>query len=31
MRLLRVEAGVGLLDGRAGLTVDIQRDWWDIL
>lgn len=31
MRLVRVEAGVGLLDGRLGLSVDVQRAWWDIL
>jgi hypothetical protein len=31
MRLIRVEAGVGLRDGRLGLTVDINRDWWDVL
>jgi hypothetical protein len=31
MRLLRVEAGVGLRDGRVGVTVDINRDWWGLL
>jgi hypothetical protein len=31
MRLLRVEAGVGLRDGRFGLTVDVSRDWWGVL
>ncbi len=31
MRLLRVEAGVGLRDGGVGLTVDINRDWWGLL
>ncbi|MDQ3426197.1 MAG: hypothetical protein M3477_00065 [Gemmatimonadota bacterium] len=31
MRLLRVEAGIGLRDGRVGLTVDINRDWWGLL
>jgi hypothetical protein len=31
MRLLRVEAGVGLRDGRVGLTVDVNRDWWGLL
>ncbi len=31
MRLIRVEAGVGLRDGGFGLTVDINRDWWGIL
>jgi hypothetical protein len=31
MRLLRVEAGVGLRDGRVGVTVDVNRDWWGLL
>jgi hypothetical protein len=31
MRLIRVEAGVGLRDGHVGLTVDINRDWWGLL
>ena len=31
MRLIRVEAGVGLRDGRVGVTVDINRDWWGLL
>ena len=31
MRLIRVEAGIGLRDGKAGLTVDISRDWWGLL
>ena len=31
MRLIRVEAGVGLRDGDFGLTVDINRDWWRLL
>jgi hypothetical protein len=31
MRLLRVEAGVGLRDGGLGVTVDINRDWWGLL
>ena len=31
MRLLRVETGVGLRDGRVGITVDINRDWWGVL
>ena len=31
MRLLRVEAGVGLRDGRFGLTVDVSRDWWGVV
>jgi hypothetical protein len=31
MRLLRVEAGVGLRDGGFGITVDVNRDWWRLL
>lgn len=31
MRLIRLEAGVGLRDGHLGLTVDINRDWWGLL
>ncbi len=31
MRLIRVEAGVGLRDGDFGLTVDVNRDWWGLL
>jgi hypothetical protein len=31
MRLVRVEAGVGLRDGGVGVTVDINRDWWRLL
>jgi len=31
MRLLRVEAGIGLRDGGIGVTVDINRDWWGLL
>jgi hypothetical protein len=31
MRLIRVEAGVGLRDGDLGVTVDIDRDWWGLL
>ncbi len=30
-RLLRVEAGVGLRTGRVGVSVDVDREWWDIL
>jgi outer membrane protein assembly factor BamA len=30
-RLLRSEVGVSLRTGRAGVTVDINREWWDIL
>jgi hypothetical protein len=31
MRLIRIEAGVGLRRGDFGLTVDINRDWWGLL
>jgi hypothetical protein len=31
MRLIRMEAGVGLRDGHIGVTVDINRDWWGLL
>ena len=31
MRLLRVEAGIGLRDGRFGVTIDVNRDWWGLL
>ena len=31
MRLLRVEAGIGLRDGEFGLTIDVNRDWWGLL
>jgi hypothetical protein len=31
MRLIRIEAGVGLRDGGVGVTVDINRDWWGLL
>ena len=31
MRLIRVEAGVGLRDGDFGITVDVNRDWWGLL
>jgi hypothetical protein len=31
MRLIRVEAGVGLRDGNLGVTVDVNRDWWGLL
>jgi hypothetical protein len=31
MRLIRVEAGVGLRDGDFGLTLDVNRDWWGLL
>ena len=26
-----LEAGVGLRDGRIGVTVDVNRDWWGVL
>lgn len=31
LRLLRVEAGVGLRTGDIGVTIDIHPDWWDLL
>ncbi len=31
LRLLRIEAGVGLRDGGFGLSVDIHPDWWGLL
>ena len=31
MRLIRVEAGIGLRDGELGVTVDVNRDWWGLL
>lgn len=31
MRLIRMELGVGLRDGRVGVTVDVSREWWGIL
>jgi hypothetical protein len=31
MRLIRLEAGVGLRDGGLGFSVDVNRDWWGIL
>jgi hypothetical protein len=31
MRLLRVEAGIGLRTGDFQLTVDVHRDWWGLL
>jgi hypothetical protein len=31
MRLLRLEAGVGLRTGEFGVTVDIHPEWWGIL
>ena len=31
MRLLRLEVGMGLRDGRIGVTLDLSRDWWGVL
>ena len=31
MRLLRIEAGIGLRDGDLGLTFDVHPDWWGLL
>ncbi len=31
MHLVRLEAGVGLRDGRIGVSVDVGRAWWGIL
>jgi hypothetical protein len=31
MRLIRIEAGIGLRDGGFGVTVDVNRDWWGLL
>jgi hypothetical protein len=31
MRLIRVEAGIGLRTGDVGVTVEVHRDWWSIL
>jgi hypothetical protein len=31
MRLLRLEVGVGLRDGKVGFAVDVNRDWWGVL
>jgi hypothetical protein len=31
LRLLRVEAGIGLRDGDVGLTLDVHPDWWGVL
>jgi hypothetical protein len=31
MRLIRIEAGIGLRTGDPGLTFEIHRDWWGIL
>ncbi len=29
--LLRLEGGLGLRDGTFGLTLDVSRDWWEVL
>jgi outer membrane protein assembly factor BamA len=31
MRLIRLEAGVGLRDGTLGVSIDVNRDWWGVL
>ena len=31
MRLLRLEVGMGLRDGRVVVTVDVSREWWGVL
>ena len=31
MRLVRLELGVGLLDGGAQLTLDVTRPWWPLM
>lgn len=31
LRLIRIEAGVGLRDGGFGLTIDVNPDWWGLL
>jgi hypothetical protein len=31
MRLIRLEAGVGLRDGGVGVSIDVNRDWWGLL
>ena len=31
MRLIRIEAGIGLRDGDFGLTLDVHPDWWGLL
>jgi hypothetical protein len=30
-RLLRIEAGVSLETGKVGVTVDVSREWWEVL
>jgi hypothetical protein len=31
MGLLRLEVGLGLRSGDVGVSIDVNRDWWDIL
>ncbi len=31
MGLIRLEGGVGLRDGLFEVTLDITREWWNIL
>jgi hypothetical protein len=31
MRLIRIEAGLGLRHGDIGLTIDVHPDWWGLL
>jgi hypothetical protein len=31
MRLIRLEAGMGLRDGTIGVSIDVNRDWWGVL
>ena len=31
LRLVRLEAGIGLRHGDIGVSLEIQRDWWGIL
>ena len=31
MGLIRLEGGYGLRDGRFEVTLDISREWWNIL
>jgi hypothetical protein len=30
-RLIRIETGASLHTGRLGVTVDVSREWWDVL
>ena len=29
--LIRIETGVSLRTGKLGVTVDVGRDWWEVL